>query len=278
MPFLTHTQEEQAQHPGLPRSARVIFEVGDNKEGYFTGERFLQQIMHACSIAGVLYPHIEEHVFVFDHSSVHAAYDAKALVASRMNKSDGGAQPFMRDTSFWDFELEREVPQSMTTADGKQKGLQSVLQERHLWRNGMTRAECIEVLARCPDFAAEKPKVSHVMDELSTAECKFTCVFLPKFHCELNPIEFCWYMAKDWMRKQVDGRTMKDLIRKWGEGLDLIDPVKIGRCFRKTLDWARAYRNENTLASAEIAVKQFKVQRQSHRKGPTTSEVMADIL
>ena len=63
-------------------------------------------------------------LFLFDQSSGHCAYADDALIASKMNVSDGGKQPFMRPTR-WDGE-----DQSMVTCEGLQKGLKRLLEDR----------------------------------------------------------------------------------------------------------------------------------------------------
>ena len=47
-------------------------------------------------------------VVLFDQSSGHCAYANDALMAHKMNVSDGGKQPFMRDT-VWDGKTQKMV-------------------------------------------------------------------------------------------------------------------------------------------------------------------------
>ena len=58
------------------------------------------------------------------HSSCHAAYAEDALIASRMNGKQGGAQPVMHDTVY------NGRIQRMVFPDGTPKGLYQVLRER----------------------------------------------------------------------------------------------------------------------------------------------------
>ncbi|QRV98629.1 DDE family endonuclease [Ceratobasidium sp. AG-Ba] len=41
------------------------------------------------------------------------------------------------------------------------------------------------------DFLDEKPRIQHIIEDAG-----HICMFLPKFHCELNPIEMYWGYAK----------------------------------------------------------------------------------
>jgi hypothetical protein len=47
------------------------------------------------------------------------------------------------------------------------------------------------VLSLQEDFVNEKPLLQHYLEG-----CGHVCLFLPKFHCELNPIEMLWGYAK----------------------------------------------------------------------------------
>ena len=49
----------------------------------------------------------------------------------------------------------------------------------------------IRVLSLQQDFVDEKPQIQHLLENRG-----HKCIFLPKFHCELNPIEFVWGYAK----------------------------------------------------------------------------------
>ena len=51
---------------------------------------------------------------------------------------------------------------------------------------------CIyKVLSLQEDFANEKPMIQHLIENRG-----HVCLFLPKFHCELNPSEMVWGYAK----------------------------------------------------------------------------------
>ena len=87
-------------HPRLQRQARTFLEYGENKEGYWTSERFMAQIESAVQIADIKYPREKGYrlVWIFDHSSCHVTYAEDALNANKMNAKPGGKQPAMRNT------------------------------------------------------------------------------------------------------------------------------------------------------------------------------------
>lgn len=77
----------------VPRSARVLFEFGQNRDGYWNNETFLEQMKTAVKCAEAKYPpRIYKHIWVFDHSCGHKDFAPDALVASRLNKKPGGQQ------------------------------------------------------------------------------------------------------------------------------------------------------------------------------------------
>jgi hypothetical protein len=55
------------------------------------------------------------------------------------------------------------------------------------------RRDCCmqRVLSLEEDFASEKPLLQLIIERAG-----HKCLFLPKFHCELNPIEMVWGQAK----------------------------------------------------------------------------------
>ena len=57
--YLELTPEEhdvaKVKFPTIPNSARVIFEYGAEKEGYWTGDKFMAQVKTACDVADSIY-------------------------------------------------------------------------------------------------------------------------------------------------------------------------------------------------------------------------------
>ena len=73
------TQEEYARAHRIDQSiqmeARCLFEYGEAREGYWTSDKFIEQMKSTIKIAEVKYPKSEgwKDVWIFDHSSCHAA-------------------------------------------------------------------------------------------------------------------------------------------------------------------------------------------------------------
>ena len=224
-------QEAKQQRPGIQKSARVIIEYGENKEGYFTSERFLDQLEMAVEIAEYKYPRRKGYrlYFVFDQSSCHMAYAEDALNVEKMNKNPGGAQPKLRDTIY------NGKAQGMQFRDGTPKGLSQVLSERGVRVTNMTKDEMKEILRNHPDFKNEKTKVEWFLHDR-----KHACIYLPKFHCELNPIERVWGLAKRYTRAYCN-YSMQGLKKTVPAALASVTLENIQKFFRKSRDYMYAY-------------------------------------
>ena len=139
----------------------------------------MARVKSAISIAEFKYP--KEHntlMFLFDQSSGHCAFADNALVAHKMNVSDGGKQPFLRDT-VWDGK-----PQKLVTPEGIQKGLKSLLEERGVNTAKLKKDEMIKIVEEMRDFKFQKTKVEELI-----LNKDHRVMFIPKFHRELNLIE-----------------------------------------------------------------------------------------
>lgn len=75
----------------------VSFELGANKEGYWTYNHMSLQFEDCVDCLKVIYPQFD-FVFLFDHSQGHAKKLTGGLDAYSMNKGYGGAQPMMRES------------------------------------------------------------------------------------------------------------------------------------------------------------------------------------
>eukprot|EP00455_Lapot_gusevi_P021089 TRINITY_DN2218_c0_g1_i11.p2 TRINITY_DN2218_c0_g1~~TRINITY_DN2218_c0_g1_i11.p2 ORF type:complete len:130 (-),score=23.38 TRINITY_DN2218_c0_g1_i11:482-871(-) len=89
----------------------------------------------------------------------------------------------------------------------------------------------VAVLSKCPDFAAEKPSLRTLLEKEG-----HICLYLPKFHCELNPVEWLWCFSKQWTRSHCRGTigALRDRVQE--------SMVKYG-CDRALVDswWRRVW-------------------------------------
>ena len=192
---------------------------------------------------------------MFDHSSCHAAMADDALNASKMNKNPGGKQPRMRDT-VWNGRAQR-----MVFPDGTPKGLDQVLRERGINTRKMKLDDMREELASHSDFRDEKSQVEHFLNSRGHG-----CIMLPKFHCELNPIERCWAQSKRFTRSHAK-YNIESLRKNIPAGLDSITLENIQNYFRKARQYMFAYlQGETAGTKLEERIKYYKKQYKSHRR------------
>ena len=170
--------------PTIRKYAHQLFEYGEAKEGYWTSEKFMSHIKEAEKIAVAKYLRQEgwRLVWIFDHSSCHAAMPNDALDVNKMNVNPGGKQRVMRD-GWWGGKS-----QPMNYSLGIPKGLCVVLEERGINTQRMNTEQMREVLRDHPNFKNEKSSIKRFLCE----EKQHIVIMLPKFHCELNPIERVW--------------------------------------------------------------------------------------
>ena len=242
--------EEEA---GIPKTARVLLEYGAEKEGYWNSERFMKNMEDAVKIAEFKYPpHRNTIVFIFDQSSCHKAYAEDALNASCMNMRPGGKQPCMRNT-IWSGRV-----QKMVNDEGILKGMKAILEERGINTSRMKADDMRTVLSFHDDFVNEKTIVEHFITDKS-----HTCLFLPKFHCELNPIERVWGQAKVYSRAHTNFTLvgLRAIINP--SALNSVSTDLMRKFFRRVLEYERAYlEGKKAGKELEAAVKVCK----SHRR------------
>ncbi|KAH6879968.1 hypothetical protein BKA70DRAFT_1127028 [Coprinopsis sp. MPI-PUGE-AT-0042] len=113
-----------------------------------------------------------------------------------------------------------------------------------------------KVISQQPDFLEEKPLLQIIIEARG-----HKCYFLPKFHCELNPIEMYWGWLKIRYRALADGSwaTAKRLVP---ELLDECSTKTIRAFFRKAWRYMDAYGRYLNAKQAEFAVKKYS----SHRR------------
>ena len=109
----------------------------------------------------------------------------------------------------------------MTLPDRRPKGAALVLEERGYDIKGMKLEETRAILADHDDFKNEKCCVDTFLRNSG-----HTCVFIPKFHCELNPIERVWSQSKCYTRAYC-GYTISSLRRTIPLGLKSVSKKNI---------------------------------------------------
>lgn len=138
------------------------------------------------------------------------------------------------------------------------------LEERGINTSTLVADDMRSILSFHDDFRTEKTMVEHYL----TSE-GLKGIFLPKFHCELNPIERVWGQAKVYTRIHTNF-TFQRLRTIIGPGLDSVPTDLTRKYFRRVREYARAYL-EGKKAGNELekAVKVYKFHRRIFYEDPS---------
>jgi hypothetical protein len=245
-------------------------------------------------------------LIMVDNSQGHSAYSLDALLTSRMNMKPGGKQAKMRNG--WHLQNGVKVAQEMCfpgdhpTFPGKPKGMREVLIERGLWRDGLvmkceTRSKkqddrspaglppgnggkCRSGATDCcakrildlqPDFTEQKSLIQEVIEKAG-----HLCIFLPKFHCELNFIEFFWGAVKRYLREHCD-YTFRTLKENMPKALASVSVETIRKWEHRMKRWMEAYQGGLGAKQAQMQVKSFSSRHYtSHRRVPERIAALFD--
>jgi hypothetical protein len=272
---------------GWLEDASQTLEYGKNYEGYWTGKLFVKQVrvrLHIicckkCNtqlqltekiIPAFEKPHGPSYqaLIMVDNSQGHSAYATNALVVSRMNVNPSGKQALMHDT--WFMQNGEKVAQTMVypsnhpTYLNKAKGIKAVLTERGLCPASRTWGKCESkcdpdatscclkhILERQPNFQLQKSLVQEVIEAAG-----HLCIFLSKFHCKLNFIEFFWGLVKKYLCDNCD-YTFDTLKENMPKALALVKLVMIHHWEHWMQWWMEAYPSGLATTGAQRKVKEF---------------------
>lgn len=171
-----------------------------------------------------------------------------------------------------------QVNDEPKSATSKQKGLRTILSERHDFRPS-TAAKKINVLCeycatnRAPnpseDYCCHSGRLSKHEDFQNQAEwLQESCnehenvhiMFFAKFHCELNFIERVWGYAKSTLRSQCTF-SFPDLKERLPQVLDSIPTHFYRKVARSCFRWMDGYRKGLTGLLLAYAMKKYKGHR-----------------
>jgi transposase len=151
--------------------------------------------------------------------------------------------------------------QSLLDKHGEMRPMKSLLEERGLYQPDMDKAAMAAVLAAQHDFIEQRTLVEELLVDLGHG-----CLFLPKCHCEMNPIELVWSAAKRYCRKHCK-YSLKALRATIPEALASVSLDSIRAFFERADAWAHTYRSGKDFVEARAAVKeQAKARRNARAK------------
>ena len=231
-------------------SARVLLET--TRDGYFNNSLLLKQVEKAINIFERVHPEAQG-IFLFDNAPSHCKMADDTPNADKMNAGPGGKQPIMKDT-MWEGKV-----QILVDENGIPKGMKAILEERGVDTFGMKVSDMRERLREYPDFNNQKTTLETYIEQRG-----HICLYYPKFHCELSPIERVWCQSKKFTQKHANGSIVR-LRQIVPKGLDSVTVEQIKKYFRSCRDYERAYREGVTGRDVEEKVKIYK----SHRRVAT---------
>ncbi|KAF8596675.1 hypothetical protein BDV93DRAFT_454442 [Ceratobasidium sp. AG-I] len=271
--------------------ARVLFEAGKNREGYFTNANILAQTSAAMDILTKYYPD-EDHVFIFDNATTHTKRSTNALSVASMTKNPPKNHNFLVDITGADGKVTQGLLTGARLPDGSPqnlywppghaqgrptewwfKGTAQILFERG-FKNAfsllavcpdnrhdltVTNCCCRRALYNQPDFKQQKSALEELVETRG-----FSFLLLPKYHCELYPIEQCWGASKKAFRGYGIAKSLSEMRVNVIKSLDNIDIVQIRRFFNRANRFADGYRKELNGAQSGWAMKKY----HSHRVFP----------
>ncbi|KAF7306253.1 hypothetical protein MIND_00416100 [Mycena indigotica] len=131
--------------------ARLFFRAGKNRDGYFTNDELLAHVDNAIDIFESKTHKFATGLFLFDNAPSHQKRAADALSARKMPKgphatwTNTANGPKMCPGRMADGSVQQLYwPAGHPTMPGWFKGMEQILRERGLYRNGMN--------AQCPGF------------------------------------------------------------------------------------------------------------------------------
>ena len=257
--------DDQLEALRLRRFATEIFEYGAEK--YWNSEMLAEQTLEvAVPLFEVAFPPDQfQGLFLFDNATSHNVMAPNALDTRKMNLGPGGKQPVMRDG--WN--PSTNTPQPMNDSNGQPKGIRIVLQERGLWPTGGIRLQCTKktrkldgsccarhLLSMQPDFSSQK---GYLQEEIEKRG--HLVAYYPKYHPELNFIEYFWGYCKRFARENCE-YTLAGLRTTVPRALATVPMETIRRFFEKTMRIGDAYREGHRYGTREFSDKAYK----SHRR------------
>jgi hypothetical protein len=174
-------------------------------------------------------------------------------------------------------------PDNHPVFPGQAKGIKQVLLERgYTQRLRMScKKSCSEGVLLCcarkilehkPDFKAQKSLVQEVIEAAG-----HLCIFLPKFHCELNFIEFFWGATKKWLHDHCD-YTFETLKANLPLAMGSVELKTIRLWEHRMVRWMEAYSSGLSARDSQKQVRDFSSRKYtSHRRVPETLACQFDV-
>ena len=111
------------------------------------------------------------------------------------------------------------------------------------------------LLLQQPNFLEQKSSVQEAIEAAG-----HLCIFLPKFHYELNFIEFFWGVVKKYLQEHCD-YTFETLKTNLSKALESVQLSALWKWEHQMIWWMEAYRNGKSAKDAQFDVKKYGSQK-----------------
>jgi hypothetical protein len=238
----------------------VYLKIGKQHDGYWTCTMLQEQLEKE------VIPKFEElhpgmiMLCLFDNSQNHLMKEPGTADVSMFPAMDGGKRvPNNLKPGYYFNESGAKVEQSFYRADGKAKGLDSILSERGVCILKLNNDQKKAKLCEFEDFQLRTGWLRKTLETKGHLYDNY-----PKFHCEFNFIERIWGKAKRYLRDNCK-YNYADLVENVPIALSLenIPLPEIQRYYRGALRMMDCYRSNNM--NPELAARAFKIFK--HHRG-----------
>ncbi|PLW50149.1 hypothetical protein PCASD_01822 [Puccinia coronata f. sp. avenae] len=159
----------------------------------------------------------------------------------------------------------------LPSLSGPQKSRSGLYLARNIMKQ-VRNNECCwsKILSQQSDFVNERPLLQSIIEDAG-----HVCLFLPKFHCELNPIELYWSYIKQAYRKEshkcANFKESKVLFKRIRQSCPI---TTIRKYFRRIDRQLSAYRQGYNGPQSAILMKKYT----SHRCIPRDAAMRINVL
>ncbi|CCO37871.1 hypothetical protein BN14_12031 [Rhizoctonia solani AG-1 IB] len=271
-------------------NARVIFRAGKQRDGWFGTADVVKQLSRAMTLVKKQFPN-EDHVFIFDNATIHTKLpetvpNVSKLTLGPSQKVKGEefgpsgekipvnyAPAVLPDGTIQ--QLYHPLDHPIEKLQGAFKGMALILEERGVPNARKLKLVCGTVDSRkhaCPPDSTNCCARRTMMNQPDILAQKsilrlqaeaegFSIIYLPKYHCELNPIEQCWGAAKRIYRDLPPSSSEADLKQNMLSALDSVKLESIRRFAARSQRFVHAYAHGLSGVQAAWAAKQFRGHR-----------------
>jgi hypothetical protein len=217
-------------------------------KNYFDNDKVLEQFERFCQMiefSEALKDHKIE--ILFDHATTHTA---KLYNINDFRKGEGYQCPC--DTVYWTDKDSGELKSldcyfEDNNGEWKSKGLLRIAQDLGVIpANAQSKDHKLESLKELLMYHPAFENVTK-LEEIAKKYKNIKIIFVPKFHCELNPSEGVWAFGKSHTRRNNDTSSLDNFLNLLDETKNIIkEHILCKKLWRRFWNTLEAYKNGDT--------------------------------